>query len=852
MKHLLSLTLIAGLGLGLVPRPTAAEPLVDLARQSFTNAERTEAGQVFSFDMGTRRVNWNRARWSIIEFDEARDLSRFGGVEVTLATEQPRSDAVVALAVREAGRSWHYHPAAGRLTKPQTTTLARFSDFATPWYMAPPRGTFVDPDGRLDPENIDAVAIGVVNPLGVGEVGFTLTGLNLVELAPERPDEPVRIHVTGKLLDVNDTQSIPAGLFGGYHLPTGSYERYRLGMRRNLIGGQAIGGNPQFGDEVTHMLLNCIGERVNPSPRQTHADWEQRSKDLARQFVERAREADQPLYVEYWNEPYLNWANRNRINFNPAHYNLDEAEEGGIVRIRHDGEKVPHLRWTQDYDAPPWNWDSRRNWRRGRDETGRVWSTHAQPYFYRGPNRRAGYYPETHPPEDVADGEQYTVEVGDRELTLTAFTPWHIYDETQFTFWSGRGMQMLYIEPLLAFANTLKQEMPEATFIAGWDFRPSEDHWAAWDIVYKDTIDKAIDVLDGVADHDYGGDPLRMAANYETVTAYGVIEHDKWLYHYNTETAMGGDPQAYPEAEGLSSGARMDRQKFRWTTAKLLHALQYVPDKARAFAWFGRGGGWFSHGGEGVALDMLINLRGRLVQVEHEDPDLFIVAAIDGADPQNPRPDNLPDRQELVIAIYNAALEARPIDLTLAPPAGTTAATPKLLQSMLEQTAPEGRRVEGGIDRNGPGYRIQRELPERSLLVVTVPLEGTVADEAPAQVRHTQSFAPIMIEPVAHGEPVATSVQIDEEALGNAGRAWVRVVVERLGEDEGTLVLNGVQHPLPRAVTPETTPWIRQFAIDPAILKAGENELTFRVNGAEHPGFLLCSASVIIEHPTGR
>ncbi len=846
MRHILPALMLATA----LTTTVRAEPLLDLTRAEFPNAEATAEGPKLTFNMGTRRVNWTNARWSVVQFDEARDLSAFLGIEVEVATEQPRHDAVVVIALRETGGSWHYHPAAGRLTQPRTRTLARFSDFATPWYMNPPHGTFVDPEGRLDLDRINGVAVGVVNPFGIGEVSFTVTGLTLTGTPEAPPAEPARIEVTGRLLDINGTTAIPAGLFGGYHLPDGSYERYRLAMRRQLHGGNALSGNPQFGNETTHIVLNAIGERVNPSGRLTSATWRERSEAMARNYVERARAAGQPLYVEFWNEPYLNWANRNRINFDPAFYNLDEATEGGEVRIRHDGELAPYLRWTRDFDAPPWNWDTRRNWRRGRDEDGRVWSVFAQPYFYRGPatSRRTNYWPESHPPEDVADGETYTVTVDGRERTLTAFTPWHIYDETQFTFWSGRGMQKMYLEQLLAFGRTLKEEMPEAVLVAGWDFRPGEDHWAAWDLVYKDTIDGAIDILDGVTDHDYGGDPTRMAANYEVVTTYGVLEHDKWLTHWNTETAMGGDPQAYPEAEGLASGERMDRQKFRWTVAKLMHALEFVPDKARAFAWFGRGGGWFTHTGEGVALDILINLRGRLLQVKHADDDLYVVAAVDGSDPQNPRPANLPARQELVVAVYNSALSARSVDLSVALPAGTTPGdAPFLRESKLEGTAPQIAETPEGLEREGDGFRIRRDIPERSLLVAVIPLQGEVAGDAPATVTHRQVFVPTLLHEVTHDAPAADTIQIEADALENVGRAWVRLVVERLGEGEGVLALNGTDIPLPRAVTPSTTPRIVQFPLDPALLRAGENTLAFRVTGDEHPGFLLCSASVILE-----
>ena len=48
-------------------------------------------------------------------------------------------------------------------------------------------------------------------------------------------------------------------------------------------------------------------------------------------------------------------------------------------------------------------------------------------------------------------------------------------------------------------ASGIKAVNPGAVCIAGWGFRWHEDHWGAWDMIYKPTIDKNIDLIDGVA-----------------------------------------------------------------------------------------------------------------------------------------------------------------------------------------------------------------------------------------------------------------------------------------------------------------------------------------------------------------
>ncbi|TVR11713.1 MAG: hypothetical protein EA401_10440, partial [Planctomycetota bacterium] len=85
---------------------------VDLLSADFANSEPGEHGIRFTFDMGTRRVNWNHARWSHINFAETGDWSAYRGLRIRVHSEHLRSDASVALALREDDGSWHYVAAA--------------------------------------------------------------------------------------------------------------------------------------------------------------------------------------------------------------------------------------------------------------------------------------------------------------------------------------------------------------------------------------------------------------------------------------------------------------------------------------------------------------------------------------------------------------------------------------------------------------------------------------------------------------------------------------------------------------------------------------------------------------------
>jgi hypothetical protein len=822
-------------------------PLVDLKKQVFAGATVVETGQRFDLDMGVKRANWTHARWSVLEFDKPRDLTKFHAIRVTATTERPRADAGVYVAIRESDGTWYYHPWAANLTQPTNTGLARFEDFTTTDHMSPPGGTHFDDNMRLDLDAISAVAIGCVNPLGIGRLSFTVTGLELVSL-PREPPATVALELTGKLLDINGTTTIPAGLFGGFNLKEMEIDgrkvsrvtHYRLAQDRRINHG-GYQSRPIYGDAITHMMINTVGDRTGPSKRFSDPNWRQRYSDDGRAFGEAVRADGRTAYVEFWNEPYLNWANINRKNFDPNFFDETRATEGGPVHIKFDGEPAPHLRWTRDFNAPPWNWcENLQQWRRGRDERGRWTLPWAMPYGGWNPPRWRAECRKLNPPDDIKDGETYTAE---NSRTYTAFTPWHVYDETQFTYWSGKGMLKPYIEPMLAYGRPMKEAAGDKlVFIAGWGNRPSEDHWAGFHQLYKDTIDAGIDIIDGVCEHDYGGGPTKMPASHELITAYGVTRHNKWLYSFNTETAMGSDPQAYPDTPELSRGAQADRNKFRWTTIKLLHSLRYVPDKARSYSWFGIGGGWFSDTGEGVALTLLMNLRGKLLHVVNPDPDIHLVAAIDGADPQNPRPASLPQRTELVVAILNESWTPRPVQLTVRAPDGA-----RFDQVIVRRAIPDedGRLlINEQTAKTGSPHAFNDTIAGRDIVVLTFPLTGTVGDKP--QVRQKQFFARTILADVTHTKPVNDTIRVEAGALHTATRAWLRFVAERLADGEGVVTINGKPYTLPPAITPDNTPYLRQISVELADLKP-VNELAFTVTGPEHAGYLLATASLILE-----
>ena len=830
-----------------------SEPLVDLAKADFRGATRSLGGVKFDLDMGTQHVNWTNARWSVLNFEAPKDLSKFSGLKITVTTETPRSDAGVYIAVKEASGAWYYLPWAADLTQNRNTSVARFEDFSTADYVAPPGGSFTDANGKLDLDQVAAIAVGCVNSKGVGQVSFTVTSLETIPLVPTEKGPATSVRVTGKLIDINGTSCLPAGLFGGFNLkemeaganniPRVAYYRLAQDRRINPAG-------PVSSDVVTNIMINTLGDRIGASMRLSDPAWQQTVAAQGAKYGEAAKTSGKKVYVEWWNEPYLNWANINRRNFDPKFYDESRAVEGGPVTLKIDGSDMPHLKWTQKFPVPGFNWcDDLQQFRRGKDAKGEWSLPYAMPYAKWTPPKWRQAAALQNPPDRVKDGEKYTAEVKSKptdakgkSVDYTAFTPWTVYDETQFTYWSGRGMLRAYIDPMLAFAKPFKETGGDkATLIAGWGTRPSEDHWAGFTQLYQPTIDAGIQYIDGICDHDYGGDPRKMPANYELITAYGVTKYHKWLYAYNTETAMGGDPQAYAGAAGGPSGTSFDRAKFNWLATKLLHTLATVPDKARTFAWFGMGGGWFSDTGEGQALLLLKNLRGQLVQVENSDPNVYIVAAIDGTDPDNPRPVDMPQRKELVVAILNDAQVARALNVKVAAPQGMR--FDQVIIRHLETDPAAGLKI---VEKTAPApadYTFQQEFQPKDLVVLTFPLAGEFHGKP--SVTQRQFFSKELLAEVTPDKPSQQSIDIPADALSGASKAWLTFVAERLNHDAGLLTLNGKEYTLPAAPTPENTAWLRKVPLDLADVKPA-NALLFKASPG-NAGYLLPTASIVVE-----
>lgn len=307
----------------------AAPPM----RPGFWNmgSEAEGGGVRFTFRLGAERQNWNYGRLARYVFAEPRDLSAFQGVRLSVAPEKTRRDVEVGFWLREADGSWWRAKSAVALVDNACSSVVLFDDLSDGG-VASPTWSF-DENHRFDPEAVTEMAVGIIDAFGPGEVAFTLRGIELVKVPRPEPG-PARVAVTGETRAVNGHRMVPVGLFGGFSddLP----QSVRPGCQRAFGGGPSIpppGATEKF-------RIDVWADRYASARSLTDPAYRDHMAARAREYAARAREAGYAAHLEFWNEPYLNWA-RTRKNFDARFY--EKRGEAAIVKAT--GFKVPHFTW---------------------------------------------------------------------------------------------------------------------------------------------------------------------------------------------------------------------------------------------------------------------------------------------------------------------------------------------------------------------------------------------------------------------------------------------------------------------------------------------------------------------------
>jgi hypothetical protein len=727
-------------------------------------------GLKLAFNMGAKRVTWNHARLSQTKFNEPRDWSKHSGLQIKIATDQPRADVSVSVWVSESDGSWYYVKSAVPLVDASNEAVILFEDFDEAEWVAP--GSHIDEDYTLDLSSVAGIAIGVVNPLGVGNVAFTVKEINLVQCRTE-PLPPVNLRVTGKTLAVNSHDLVPAGIFGGYapDLPAD----VRPGCQRYL----GAGTSPRLPQKGEKFVIDCFSDRYQPATLLVSPHWREQLAAYGKAYGENSKTNSHQAHWEFWNEPYLNWAERSRINLNSKFYRTDLATENGPVQVAYtNGPVIPHFKWVKD----PQNGSLK------------------------------------------------------------------VIDETAFSYWSSAGNGWIYDQMLGVVGPAIKQANPDVQILIGWGFRWNEDHWAAWDLIYKPSIDRNIDWIDGVGEHHYQGDTTAMNGSYEVLSAYAVTRHKKWLYAYNTETGDLIDAPARgivdtPEKAKLATVYRRAVYNLR----DCIFSVYQSPDKYRARTVIhndanGKTAGDKPHSWTHVAYGMMSNLRGRLIQTESTDDFVWVVASVDGTDPHAMPPAGTPPT--LVVMAFNDHRHDRDIALNIQAPDGVRFTKGVIEEFAVDKSIWAISRVKRYIKTSGKTAHFNLRLPARTAWKISFPLKGRLA--ANPQVQRRQFFSPDILQHVNRSHSLNTTVQIDPASLKTAQRAWARLVVEDVAPGEAVMEVAGAQHALPKAYTADNINRILMIPLPVAALKES-TPIQFRVADGNHDGYRVAMTSIMLE-----
>ncbi len=601
------------------------------------------------------------------------------------------------------------------------------------------------------------------------------------------------VHVTGRTMDVNGQTEVPKGLFGVHAVKLSPEMIADWGIECLRALHHGPGSNvtmPKAGSrlEGLSVIIDCQGDRYHPATCLTDPDYAETCARWGREYAMKCGEAGYRGTVEFWNEPYLNWACKPGVNYDPTFYEVGEAAVGKPMRIKGWAKPLEFLVWSRQV-------------RTVHAAGGRTDINAYLAYAYLGKDRPAGA-------EFEFRGRRYR----NQEM-------WWGKDPTQKHYYSGQQNVRFYTWMLVPFAKAVKTANPDVQVVAGWDFNIFGHGWDSWETLYRPTIDAAAEWIDGISEHHYGSNTRRTVASYEVVTAYGMTRHGRWLRCYNTETAGCVDP----EKPGGRHGTATPFGAFNYGLRDIVECLYRCPGKAASRTAHGSTTPGWGGGGDEFLFKLLKDLRGPLVHAATDTGDLWPVASLSDG--------------RLVVVIYNDAAEARAVRLRLDAPENTVlgpgvathvfAGEPK--GPLTVETRP--------FPAKGRQWTAAVEVPARNGLKLVVPLEGTPPDRP--QLARRQAFADCVLQDVAPETPVKTTVTLDPARLKAAEAAYLQLVLEGVGDGEATVAVGGRPVRLPDADQVVRVP------IDARML-APETTLTFVTKG---DGYRVGMASVVLDGP---
>ena len=560
----------------------------------------------------------------------------------------------------------------------------------------------------------------------------------------------IKLNVSGIPYSINGQDSVPVGLFG-VHSTTLTPERvldWGIEMVRGIEAGPS--GSPSFPgkNEIfptgIKMTIDCYYDRYQPALYLSNrSGWKAQLENLATTYANNSLTMSHKPIMEFWNEPFLNWASKPAANYDNRWYDTTEAVQGGPVRRPGFSSPEKHLIWDK-----------------------RKWFVQLSPtvtdpvnfYVQLGNNWTAL--------NNLAVGSE--LQIGSRRFK--AVLAWLAKDTNQFSFYSSLANAEMYIKMYKAYSQKLKSINPDLKVLAGWGMSFSNDNWRPWRTIYKSTMDSCWQWMDGVHEHHYGGDTRFMTGAYEVVNAYGRIKYGKNFPIYNTEAGGFTDPQIPgTTTPGAPSDPLLrDRGAFQFTFREIVFNISRSADKLKSRAAHEA----HFNNGDGMAFRLLRDLRGKLISATSTSDNVWCVSALNG--------------NKLVVAVYNDLNLAQSINLAIKAPTGFqfTGGERKWVEDSSAGNTIVGRReviIAGGSDWN---QTINMAL--KSGTVLSFDLTGSLQAQS---MQIEQYFADTILAKIPANGSLSTKILIPANDLTNITASRLKIYVRNY--TGGTLTFNG-------------------------------------------------------------
>lgn len=615
--------------------------------------------------------------------------------------------------------------------------------------------------------------------LGAGLAGILFAATAAPAAAPV-------VRVTGRTLAINGTTNVPTGLFGVHATALTPARIAEWGVEALRVIEQRPDG--ALATSSVPMVVQCFFDRYQPALVLTDPGWNRRLAQLGANYGRHAATGS-VRYVEFWNEPYLNWAANPGVNYDGAYYDASAASTGAAMTIRGWDHPISNLVWSGTRLV-------------------------AVPATGGPPNYVATRYM----PSELTNGQMFTW----RNLPFRTVEHWWGRDTTQSTWWSGPVNREFYHSMLLPFAQALKQANPDVRLIAGWGFHLHQDDWSAWRVLHQPLLDVAWQWIDGLDEHHYGGETLHVAGDYEVANAYVLAKYGKRLPCYNTEAGGSIDPEQPGRVQTRPDSTNQAYGTFLYTLRDILHLVEVCPDKAASR---------FAHeadlnGGDEFAFRLLQPLRGALVECRSANPDIWCVAALRGT--------------QLCVAVYNDGSAATTFPLAVTAPASTAFTGARLTR--VERIANQPILREKPIDTAGSAWQQDVLLPARSAARIVFHLNHP-QPPAPPAVRVTQWVAGEILRQVAPGETAAFTVNtaLPQEQLTHVHEVRLRYVTDSASVPWEKVVCTVDGNPVPLMSQRRD---IRDVEL-PSLAVAAQHVVTFTAPPEMTNGFRICTVSIL-------